>query len=145
MQYEKQTIYIVDENQNIIYTNSQAPSPRDELNSLYPILSQEEEAHLFDLENGSVHNKAAYLKSPRTNGLTYFTFTPSSEIYKTSRNLSGTYLLLTFSGILLSFLLAFYKTNREYQYINQLIDIFSNPDEAQQYFDRSKENAANPF
>ena len=145
MQYEKQTVYLVDENQNIIYTNSQAPSPRDELNSLYPILSQEEEAHLFDLENGSVYNKAAYLKSPRTNGLTYFTFTPSSEIYKTTRNFSGTYLLLTFSGILLSFLLAFYKTNREYQYINQLIDIFSNPDEAQQYFDRSKENAANPF
>ncbi len=145
LQYEKQSVYIVDSSQNVIYTNSQSSTPGEELNTLFPELTQEKENHLFDLKNGNVYNKAAYLKSPRTNGLTYFTFTPSSEIYKTTRNLSGTYLLLTFSAIILSFALAFYKTNREYLYINRIIDIFSNPDEAQKYFDQMNGNAANPF
>ncbi len=145
MQYKKQTLYVVDSSQNIIYTNSQAPSQIEELSALFPQIISEKETRLFNLETGGINNKAAYLKSPRINGLTYFTFTPSSEIYKTTRNLSNTYLLLTFSAILLSFILAFYKTKREYRYINRIIDIFSSPDEAQQYFDRMQGDAANPF
>ncbi|MEY8353239.1 histidine kinase [Lachnospiraceae bacterium 54-53] len=145
LQYDRQTIYLMDPGQNIIYTNSSSPRPDRELASIFPELAAKEEQHLFDVQVEGMNHKAAYLKSPRTNGLTYLTFTPSSEIYKTTRNLSGTYMLLTFSAILLSFVLAFYKTNREYRYLNGIIDIFSNPDSSRQHFDRMPANAANPF
>lgn len=145
LQYDRQTIYLMDSGKNIIYTNSHSPNPAGELDSIFPDLAAKEEQHLFDIQANGMSHKAAYLKSPRNNGLTYITFTPSSEIYKTTRNLSGTYMLLTFSAILLSFILAFYKTNREYRYLNSIIDIFSNPDASKQHFDHMPQNASNPF
>lgn len=145
LQYNRQTVYLMDSGQNIIYTNSVSPDPDSELASIFPELEAKEEQHLFDIQLEGMSCKAAYLRSPRTNGLTYITFTPSSEIYKTTRSLSGTYMLLTFSAILLSFILAFYKTNREYRYLNSIIDIFSNPDASQQHFEQMPRNASNPF
>jgi two-component system sensor histidine kinase YesM len=145
LQYSSQTIYLIDSERNIIYTNSKSDDPAGELNNIDTTLSTKEELHLFNIELNDMYQKAAYLKSPRNNGLTYITFTPSNEIYKTTRSLSGTYMLLMFSGIFLSFVLAFYKTNKEYQYLNSIIDIFSNPEASQQHFDQMPRKAGNPF
>lgn len=145
LQYSSQTIYLVDSGRNIIYTNSKSQDPSGELGSIETTLNTKKELHLFDVELNDMSQKAAYLKSARNNGLTYITFTPSSEIYKTTRSLSGTYMLLMFSGIFLSFVLAFYKTNKEYQYLSSIIDIFSNPEASQRHFDKMPRKAGNPF
>lgn len=145
LQYTSQTVYLMDPQGNILYTNQKSPDSAKELKSVYHKLAAREEQHLFDMEFEGVSQKAAYLSSKRTNGLTYITFTPSSEIYKTTRNLSGTYMLLMFSGIFLSFMLAFYKTNKEYRYLNSIIDIFSDPSASQQHFEKMPAKAGNPF
>lgn len=145
LQYSSQTIYLIDSGRNVIYTNSKSDNPAAELDNIDTTLTSKEELHLFDIELNDMYQKAAYLKSARNNGLTYITFTPSNEIYKTTRSLSGTYMLLMFSGIFLSFVLAFYKTNKEYRYLSNIIDIFSNPETSQQHFDQMPRKAGNPF
>jgi two-component system sensor histidine kinase YesM len=145
LQYSSQTIYLIDSGGNIIYTNSKSDDPAGELANIDTTLTTKKELHLFDIELNDMYQKAAYLKSARNNGLTYITFTPSNEIYKTTRSLSGTYMLLMFSGIFLSFVLAFYKTNKEYRYLNSIIDIFSNPEASQQHFDQMPRKVGNPF
>lgn len=143
--YSDQTIYLIDSERNIIYTNSKSDDSDSELTSIYTTLIAKKELHLFDMQLNGMYNKAAYLKSARNNGLTYITYTPSNEIYKSTRSLTGTYMLLMFSGIFLSFVLAFFKTNKEYRYLNSIIDIFSNPEASQQHFDQMPKKARNPF
>ncbi|MFR3730817.1 histidine kinase [Lacrimispora sp.] len=145
LQYSSQTLYLIDSGHNIIYTNSKSENPSGELDRIESALATKEELHLFHIELNDTPQEAAYLKSARNNGLTYITFTPSNEIYKTTRSLSGTYMLLMFSGIFLSFVLAFYKTNKEYKYLSRIIDIFSNPEASRQHFDKMPRKAGNPF
>jgi len=143
--YSDQTIYLIDSEHNVIYTNSKSDDSDSELTSIYTTLTAKEEQHLFDMQLNGMYHKTAYLKSARNNGLTYITFTPSNEIYKSTRSLTGTYMLLMFSGIFLSFVLAFFKTNKEYRYLNSIIEIFSNPEASQQHFDQMPKKAGNPF
>ncbi len=145
LQYSSQTIYLIDSERSIIYTNSKSHDPAGELGHFDTALTTQEELHLFDIELNDMYQKAAYLTSARSNGLTYITFTPSNKIYKTTRSLSGTYMLLMLSGIFLSFVLAFYKTNKEYRYLSSIIDIFSDPEASQQHFDNMPRKAGNPF
>ncbi|MDF2888956.1 MAG: integral rane sensor signal transduction histidine kinase [Lacrimispora sp.] len=143
--YSNQTIYLIDSEGHIIYTNSKSDDSGSELTSIYTTLTAKKEQHLFDMQLNGMYHKTAYLKSARNNGLTYITFTPSNEIYKSTRSLTGTYMLLMFSGIFLSFVLAFFKTNKEYRYLNSIIDIFSNPEASQQHFDQMPKKGGNPF
>ena len=167
-QYNHQVLYLVDTKQNLIYTNSTSSEPQAELLSLMPLLDNNSKKTaggsapsstdgsgqsmadgsiplLSDIEIDGIPCKASYLRSDRVNGLTYFTYVPSKEIYTTSKSLSETYALLMICAVAIAFLLAFYKSNREYQYLNGIFDVFSNPEASQEFFEKLPKSATNPF
>lgn len=144
-QYNQQVIYLADSEENLIYTNSPAADPVRELKELLPLLPDSGDSSLTNITVDGVSCKAACLKSDRSNGLTYFTYVPAREIYKTTKSLSETYALLMVCAVVIAFLLAFYKSNREYRYLNGILDIFSDPEGSQKHFENMPKSASNPF
>lgn len=144
-QYNSQVIYLADSENRFIYTNSSSQAPDAELARLISITEDKDNQHLYSLDINGTNYKAAYLSSSRANSITYFTSIPSAEIYKTTRSLSETYGILTLCAVAMSFLLAFYKSNREYRYLNGILDIFSNPSSSQKFFETMPQQTRNPF
>lgn len=148
LQFDGQKIYLFDSDHNLLYTNSSASNINHELKSLFPLISMK--TNQQSLNTTSIDGtacKSVVLRSTRTNGLTYVTSTPTKEIYRSTKNLSTTYIILTCCAIGLSVLLAFYKSSREYRYLNVILDIFSNPSAATlpQYTDYMPRSTSNPF
>lgn len=144
-QYNHQVLYLIDSDENLIYTNSTTADPARELQELLPLMSDGSDPSLANIVVDGVSCKAACLKSDRSNGLTYFTYVPEQEIYKSTKSLSETYAVLMLCAVAVAFLLAFYKSNREYRYLNGILDIFSNPETSQEKFDNMPARASNPF
>lgn len=146
MQYQNQTIYLLDHSHSLVYTNNGDDHSEQVLSALLSSLNSiSDNQDFFDIEIEETPCKAAFLQSARNNGLTYFTYTPSSEIYKSTKSLSNTYVFLTLCAVGLSVLLAFYKSRKEYRYLCTILDIFSNPAASQHYFDHMHQRSSNPF
>lgn len=144
-QYNHQVLYLIDSEENLIYTNSGAADPSHELQELLPLVAGGNNPSLSNIMVDGVSCKAACLKSDRSNGLTYITYVPTREIYKSTKSLSETYVVLMLCAVAVAFLLAFYKSNREYRYLNGILDIFSNPETSQEKFENMPTRASNPF
>ncbi len=146
IQYKNQVIYLLDRNHSLLYTNSSAPDPKQDLTALLSALdSSETKQTFFNITLHDVPCKSAFLQSARNNGLMYFTYAPSNEIYLSTKNLSGTYVVLMICAIGLSVILAVYKSSREYRYISSILDIFSNPAASQHLFEQMPQSTSNPF
>jgi len=145
MKYDERMIYLLGSDRKIIYTNdSQEISPKD-LKKLTANPAKEENHQLFKTDIYGKPVMAAYLESERENGFTYITFASLSEIYKDTSHLSVSYITLTLLSVFISFVIAFYKTRKEYSYLYHILDIFSNPEEAKESFQELTKSANNPF
>ena len=146
MQYNNQVIYLLDYDYNLVYTNDPSAVGAQEVEALLPTLrASAEDQGFHKISIDGVSCESAFLRSARNNGFIYFTYTPDSEIYKTSKNLSTTYSILMLCAIGLSVLLAFYKSKKEYGYLCSILDIFSNPTASQQHFEHLSQSSPDPF
>lgn len=144
--YNERTIYLLDSEKQIVYTNDSSNISQEDLNALTASATNKGKNYkLFKTKAHNVPVMAACLKSERNNGFTYITFMPVNQIYKDTSNLSSSYILLTLISIFISFVLALYKTNKEYSYLNHILDIFTNPEDAKSSFDITTYSARNPF
>lgn len=146
MQYNNQVIYLLDYDYNLVYTNDPSAEGAQEVEALLPTLrASADDQGFHNIKINDISCKSAFLRSARNNGFIYFTYTPDSEIYKTSQNLSTTYSILMLCAIGLSVLLAFYKSKKEYGYLCSILDIFSNPTASQQHFEHLSKSSSDPF
>ena len=143
LQYRGQKLYLLSSDGQIAGSNETGELAAEEAAGLLSLLEGKEEKQLFDAQTGGKQVKAAYVRSARTNGFTYLTYTPADEIYRTTRSLSASYILLTLVSLLISLLAAFYKTNREYQNLNRIVEIFSDPSGAQVHFQETQKSHKN--
>lgn len=144
--YNERTIYLLDSEKQIVYTNDSATITAKELETLTSFAAtNSNEYQLFRTRIHELPVMAAALKSERNNGFTYLTFMPVNQIYKDTSNLSTSYIVLTLVSVFISLVLALYKTNKEYSYLNHILGIFSNPEAAKNSFDRTTYSASNPF
>lgn len=88
---------------------------------------------------------AMYLASPRSYGFSYLLLTPNSRIYETTIGLTSMYLIITLASILVAYLLAFFKTQHDYKYLNRIITLFSMPDTAIHNITPSSKKKSSPF
>lgn len=145
LQYDERIIYLLDSDGNTVYTNDTRQITEKELEILSPSTAASDNYQLFKTKIHGEPVMAAYLESERENGFTYITFSPMGHIYKDTSNLSTSYIVLTLFSIFLSFFIALYKTNKEYSYLNHILDIFSNPEKAKNSFKNSSQTTSNPF
>lgn len=146
LQYNNQVIYLLDQEDHLIYTNNSSEKAEQELQALLPTISSATDDQTFyDIKVGGTSCKAALLRSARNNGLIYFIYTPYSQIYKTSQSLSTTYVILMICAIGLSVLLAFYKARKEYGYVSSILDIFSDPEASQEHLKQLSQGSSDPF
>lgn len=145
LQYDEQTIYLTNADGDIFYTNTTSADSSKELALLLAEISHLEPQLLHDvsLDQGMV--KASYLTSGRENGFLYITYTPAAIIYKSTNRLSTAYIVMLICAVLVSFLLALFKTNQEYSYLNKIIDIFSAPKDIKNLFKPASKSSSNPF
>lgn len=145
LQYSDQTYYIFDCTGAYIYGNDSSSPMQTLIHDKYRQLSLEDAQNMQTLQ----WNGETYLwrvcSSERADGFTYVCMVPFRQLYQSSLALARTYALLTAGTILLSFLLAWAKTNREYKYLNTILDLFRYPERAQTYPLPPKQSAANPL
>lgn len=145
IQYSNQTYYIFDYNGSFIYSNDTSSEMQALVREKCLNLSPEEAENLQTLKwNGEKYLWRTY-SSERTDGFTYIYMVPFRQLYQSSLSLAHTYAFLTGCAILLSLLLAWIKTNREYRYLNTILDLFSHPQHALTYPLPPKLPATNPL
>ena len=145
LQYNESIIYLLDSEGTIVYTNNNREITAGELNLLIDSSAAAESHQLFQTNIHDEPVMAAAFNSARENGFTYLTFSPRAQVYRNTNNLSRSYIILSLCSVVISFFLALYKTNKEYSYLNHILDIFSNPEEIKDSFRNISHSTRNPF
>ena len=145
LQYNESMIYLLDSEGNIIYTNNSRDITGPELAALTSAPSGTGLHQVFRTFIGGEPVIAASLNSARENGFTYVTCSPAAKVYRDTNNLSRSYIILTLCSVFISFFLALYKTNKEYSYLNHILDLFSHPESAKDSAGSISRSARNPF
>ena len=117
--YPEQKLYIFNENWDLLYCTDNAST--EQLSSLFPLLIRAEEDHGTFTEN---KNTVFYLSSSDQN-FHYVSITPNYNIHFIERYLSIFIIALAVFSLMLSFVLAFHYTKKNYAGINSMIEIIN--------------------
>lgn len=117
--YPEQKLYIFNENWDLLYYTDNAST--EQLSSLFPLLMKAEEDHGIFTEN---NNTVFYLSSSDQN-FHYVSITPNYNIHFIERYLSIFIVALAVFSLMLSFVLAFHYTKKNYAGINSMIEIIN--------------------
>lgn len=131
LSYPNQKLFLIDQHSHILWPDTD-PSIKDDLISLSKSFS--DQSH--ELSNSNISESiygnwhTACLTTARSYGFSFLLLTPQAEIYSTTIHLTSMYILITILAIAVAGFLALLKTKHEYKYLNQIISIFTTPENA---------------
>lgn len=146
LDYQGQLLFLIDPQSHSIWPSSDLISNED----IMELYSHMKETSSSTFQKQTVSEafgtyEATFLPSPRSYGFSYLLLTPKSEIYKTTRSLTGAYFLVLCLAVAAAFLLAYLKTKHDYKYLNRIISVFSNPSTSVIMAQKPQKRASSPF
>jgi len=145
LEYNNQHLFLVSPSNQLVWPVSDAFKSDDILALAQKMSSDENSGNVRGVRQDYNSYTVSYFHSPRSYGFSYLLLTPKKEIYQTTTSLIKMYIIIILSAILIACLLAYFKTRRDYKYLNKIITVFSSPDTSLREIKPTSKINSNPF